>query len=244
MIRKLTVVLAAMLLMAAMSGCVTVSFGEINTIQGRGDIVSKEFACDSFTKLILNIPGELHYTDRQSESLRIEIHENLTQYLDIKTIDGVLIVESSRKLSSAGKLPIIYLSAPYLDEMNLKGVADIKKFDNLNTDSFILNASGICSGTIRVHTKDLLINSEGVGSITLLGSAENVTIESSGVGSINAFGLESKNAVIEVSGMGNVEISCSERLDAVISGVGSIIYRGNPEVNSRRSGIGSITRDE
>lgn len=47
--------------------------------------------------------------------------------------------------------------------------------------------------------------------------------------------------VVTISGTGNVKVNASEQLDAVVSGVGTVTYAGNPPiVHSTISGVGAI----
>jgi hypothetical protein len=62
-----------------------------------------------------------------------------------------------------------------------------------------------------------------------------------GAGEVQNFDLVSAQGVVTVSGTGNVEVSTTEQLDAVVSGVGNITYAGNPPiVHSTISGVGAI----
>ena len=47
---------------------------------------------------------------------------------------------------------------------------------------------------------------------------------------------------VSVSGSGNAKVNVSDRLDAEISGSGSIIYLGDPEISAITRGSGRIEK--
>ena len=64
----------------------------------------------------------------------------------------------------------------------------------------------------------------------------------SGAGDLEAYDLVSKYCKITLSGIGSAEIFVEEELEASISGVGGISYRGNPnKVRDDISGLGRIS---
>jgi len=88
---------------------------------------------------------------------------------------------------------------------------------------------------------DCIIN--GAGNIVLRGNANSSNCIINGAGNINAFSFSVKNCIAKVNGTGDCSVYVSDNLDAVISGVGNIIYDGNPKVvKSSISGIGNISK--
>jgi len=49
-------------------------------------------------------------------------------------------------------------------------------------------------------------------------------------------------ARVGISGTGSAHVRVSEQLDARVSGVGSIVYSGNPSVRKSVSGVGRISQ--
>lgn len=83
----------------------------------------------------------------------------------------------------------------------------------------------------------------GSGKISASGSAQNVKTTISGSGKVLAADLETNRCEVRISGSGDVEINVKNELDAVISGSGSVSYRGNPnKVNSHASGSGKVRK--
>ena len=82
----------------------------------------------------------------------------------------------------------------------------------------------------------------GASAIQLRGQVNELIIRMSGAGDIEAYDLVSKYCKISLSGIGSAEIYVEDELEANISGVGGIRYRGNPNrVRDDISGLGRIS---
>jgi len=67
-------------------------------------------------------------------------------------------------------------------------------------------------------------------------------ISISGGGNYKARRLESEEAYVNISGLGNATIRVSDMLDVHISGGGNVDYFGSPDVTSDVSGLGNIDK--
>jgi hypothetical protein len=72
---------------------------------------------------------------------------------------------------------------------------------------------------------------------------EELNIYISGVGNIYAYDMPVNECVIRVSGTTTCQVHVIDRLDVIISGVGNIWYRGNPDITTDISGVGNVTPD-
>jgi len=67
-------------------------------------------------------------------------------------------------------------------------------------------------------------------------------LKGNGVGGIDTRKLLAEDADVDFDGVGGVEIYASNHLNAVVNGVGSVTYYGNPKsINKQADGIGSIS---
>ncbi len=79
--------------------------------------------------------------------------------------------------------------------------------------------------------------------MTLTGKAAEESITVEGAGSIHGFELESSRCTVLLSGTGSAEVNVTQHLEATVSGVGSVVYTGNPqEVVPHISGVGSVQK--
>ena len=85
------------------------------------------------------------------------------------------------------------------------------------------------------------ISLSGVGDIKVgSGSVTNLTISLSGVGDISAHNFQAQTVDVNLSGTGNVKTWAENVLTGKLSGIGDILYRGNPARNIKETGIGRV----
>ena len=85
----------------------------------------------------------------------------------------------------------------------------------------------------------------GAGEIRAEGSVDSLTVDVSGTGALEAQDLSATRAMVEISGAGSADVTATDSLDAVVSGVGSVTYGGEPAAVAQEvSGVGSISERE
>ena len=96
--------------------------------------------------------------------------------------------------------------------------------------------------TIDVYMPELKsISLNGAGNFYInSGNASELEFSLSGAGSIDAQNFQVQDVTIRHSGVGNAKIWATKTLNGNLSGVGNILYKGNPAINVHRLGIGSI----
>jgi hypothetical protein len=88
---------------------------------------------------------------------------------------------------------------------------------------------------------DLLeISNFGVGTTNLSGSALVLEVTNSGVGNIQGFNFIADTCLVNLSGVGNIQVTCNDLLKGSLSGVGNILYKGQPELDVVVSGVGEL----
>ena len=143
--------------------------------------------------------------------------------LSLQVVDGELIITGPEEkhiinLSSDDKLII---SVPSLRLYKGKGVGEVR-IKNIDAD--------------RID-----IAYEGVGSLEASGKTKWLRLKGNGVGGINTKKLIAENADVDFDGVGGVDIYVTNHLNAVVNGIGSLTYYGNPRsINKSAGGIGSI----
>ncbi|MBM4432323.1 MAG: DUF2807 domain-containing protein [Chloroflexi bacterium] len=151
------------------------------------------------------------------ERLGIGLQTSLTRphigyRLTVKDLDGL-------KLAGAGRIEVSALTTPRLD-VELTGAGDIS-FHALSAE-------------------ELHVTLSGAGRVEMAGKVSQQTVSMSGAGQYAASGLESQKARVTVAGAGSASVWAVESLDAVVSGLGSIEYVGNPTVTKSVTGLGGI----
>jgi Putative auto-transporter adhesin, head GIN domain len=192
-----------------------------NHITGSGKIVNENRIVDDCNGIVLSNLGEVYLTQSDKQSIFIEADNNIIDYVITRKENGSLLVGLPSGSYSNITLRI-YVS---LKDINIVSI----------------NGAGIVECAQPVSSDNLYCSINGAGKLTLKGEGNFLNCTVNGAGYINAkdFIVEKGNAVI--NGAGTCLIYATNELDAYVSGAGSIIYYGNPEiVKSSVSGVGQI----
>ena len=195
---------------------------EDNTITGSNHLVSETRSVPDFDGIRILNQANVSVTQDERESVRIEVNENVADRVVARVVNGVLEVGFDDGSYHEVTLNVS-VSLPLLHSVEIDG-------------------SGTIATLNRITTDRLTSSIKGAGNISISGTANNHTAMIIGSGNLLTYGLETENTTVTISGSGNAEITVTGTLDAVIEGVGSIEYAGNPETVHRTiSGVGSIS---
>jgi hypothetical protein len=216
--RRLLLAFAA----ALIYGCHGMSTSPDQTeIVGSGRIVSRQQQFEPFSSIRLTGIGSIYITQNASQTFLLEADDNIIGRV-ITTVDNNVLTIGLQPGSYSGVTINAYVSMESAELLELIGTG---KFTLI--DPFQMNT--------------LACRIQGAGSMTLRGSADEQLVEIQGVGDVHSFDLETARCTVILSGTGSAEVTATQRLDATISGVGSVVYDGNPhELNQHVSGVGTI----
>jgi hypothetical protein len=216
----------------------------IGTIDGSGRIIEASLPASNFNRLDMAAFGIVHITRDTREALRIKVDDNLLPYFATTVVDGVLRIYINTSASLRPTQPPEFtLSVLALQEIRLSGAATIDA-PNLEAEQFAVPVTG--SGNVTLSdfaAQRLTVWLAGAGNVLIAGRVVEQDITLSGSGSYQAGNLTSTNAAIRITGFGDADLQVSDVLNATISGIGNIRYRGNPrQVNQSVTGMGTIIR--
>ncbi len=190
-------------------------------IVGSGRIVPQQRTLEPFSGVHLTGIGAVYVTQDTTQSFRLEADDNIIDRVTTTVDNNVLTI--GLQPGSYSKITInVFVSMKSVELLQLTG-----------TGSF--------TTTNPLHANMLTCRIDGAGSITLRGAANEQIVQVQGTGEVHSFDLTSSRCTVALSGTGSVEVTATQRLDAAISGVGSIVYGGNPpDLTQRISGVGTI----
>ncbi len=190
---------------------------------GSGSIVSEERDAGLFSGISAGIPGDVFVTQGTVQSLRVEADDNIISLVETVVENGLLTVGMTDSGPYRNITINIYASMTDITRLELAGAGNIETTSPIQTDEITCLISG-------------------AGDITLSGTARRQTAEITGAGNIRNSGLVSETCSATISGVGECEVNVTGQLDAVIPGVGTITYFGNPQTVNKDAGYsGTIT---
>jgi len=215
-------------------------------VRGNGNIKTVEHSVSSFKNLEVSSTVNVYVSQGDVKPIRIEGDENLLPYIEVEQ-DGDDIIIKSRdgyNLEGSGELKV-FVSAPSFHHIGLSGAGSIIGENKIsNPDDIEVDLSGAGDIKMEIDAPKLTSNISGVGSLYLKGQTKNVDMDISGAGSAHCYDLLSENTKIGISGVGSAEVYASVKLDAEVSGAGSVNYKGNAtDVSQHVSGVGSIHKE-
>ena len=243
--RVLSFLVCAALITAGFSSCIIVNFSDQlrRATTGTGDLERFMFSVGTFNRIRVEGHCDINYYNDHSNTVSLDVQPNLHKYYVIEVISGELVVRTKgRIIPSSGKTPVLTVSVPELNSLNLLGAGTFTAHDTISTDTFTLKLSGAGTGRANLDVNRLVVDMSGAGSFRLSGFAEEIDFRLSGAGELDAFALDARDAKVGFSGAGTVRVGNSENLTINASGMGSVEYKGSPRINLNNSGMVRVRR--
>lgn len=213
------------------------------SVKGSGPVVTQEFTLPTVSAISLSIDANVILTRGDSQTVVIEGQQNIINNIEkYVTSDGYWNIDYYNNVKNHAGVTI-YITTPNIDYATISGSGSVQCTNTFTdtTTSVYLNISGSGNITMNTHAQRIESGISGSGRIQISGTAYEHRIDVSGSGDIRAYGLETENTYVKISGSGNSELWVTDYLEVNISGSGSVYYRGTPEINANISGSGGIT---
>ena len=147
------------------------------------------------------------------------------------------------EMNSVGKKYVVYVYAPFLEEIESMGSGNVVIDGILKSDSLAIKIAGSGNFSGQLNVESLTLKSMGSGNFRLRGNVMNANISSSGSGNLQGFDLLIDKCTLSKSGSGNTQLSVVNSLLGSISGSGNMTYKGNPPIVSyASSGSGKVKK--
>jgi Putative auto-transporter adhesin, head GIN domain len=230
----------------------TVLFASCNFIggkrvKGNGNVKTEERNVSNFKNVEVHGSIDVFVTSGDLKPVRIEGDENLLQYVEVVEQGDKLEVRSRSgyNLSPTAGMKI-YLTAPEFGKIDVSGACNITGQNQIkSSDGLQLEVSGAGDIKMNVNAPKVASHISGSGSMVLSGETKELDVELSGAGKAHCFDLLAENTTIDISGAGEAEVYASQKLNAEVSGAGSVKYKGGVKnISQRVSGAGNVTRVE
>ncbi len=214
-------------------------FGQKNREKSIENITVKDF-----TKVRVSLAATVILRQADSFSCQIEGQQRFLDGIEATADNGTLRVRRREKrdwFDDIERVTII-ITAPNFEEIEFSGAGQLSAFTKLTGNKLKIEASG--AGSVEIQNVDyqhIDIDMSGVGNISIAGKTISATMEMSGTGNIDAFDLHADSVRCETSGVGNINCFANEELNAQVSGIGGVRYKGTPKsLRKSVSGIGKV----
>lgn len=213
------------------------------TETGNGNITEEIREINQFDEVVITGNYQVIFEKERSDGNKVIIttDENLLPYINTYTRGTTLVIETDGRIKSDEGIHVtVTYDNDNLNHISISGAATVKNKDKLKSEKLEISMSGAGAADLEVLAETLQVSLSGAGSVKLRGETQIQRVNLSGAGSLEAFELRSDKAFISISGVGGAQVTVLEELDADVSGVGGITYRGDPVVHKSISGLGKV----
>ena len=178
---------------------------------------SRELAWDGATALILDVPGEVIFTQGGEGPGKLTV-TGPKRSIDTLTLSGGRLTDGVRHTGERLK---IVLTATKVTRFELKGV-DRLNIEAYDQDSLEISTTGMAKVTGHGRTKALKLNMTGAGEADLAGlDAESAEVDISGAAEATI--APRTSAKLDISGSGEVDLKTRPlKLEKNVSGSGEV----------------------
>ena len=234
-------------LVSFLSLAIVVLFSAVScTNSGVDSETTKDFTVSDFSGLNIELIGEVIYEQSDSSYLNASGSSTLIDALHVSDNKGELSIElkNKRKFSGNKKKLVIRVGSPHLQLIHFESVGNLHLKNSFKGDQLTITNKGV--GQIVIddcHVGTFNLTTKSVGTIEVKGAANEVFIQSEGVGNIDCSGLKAENTKVVSKGAGNLSVYAQKSLDISMTGIGNVIYYGNPsEIKTDIKGLGKATK--
>jgi len=217
-------------------------------VHGNGNLKTEERTVSSFKDMQVSSTANVYLTQGDLKPVKIEGDENLLAYVEVYQEGDRLVIKNrdGYNLDMNNGSIKIYVTAPQFHHISVSGAGDINGENKItSSEELEMNLSGAGNIKMEVDAPKVSADISGVGSIYLNGKTKDVDLGISGAGSAHCYDLMAENTDVTISGVGSAEVYASVKLDATVSGAGSVDYKGNAaQVNQHVSGVGSVNKKD
>lgn len=223
-----------------LSGCF-ISDSSEDRLEGNGEIIEKNLEQDEFTGIHVNGVFDVELHPGESHSLTITGDENLVKEIEVEVKNDILYIKAKKNLKASKELKIdIFMEE--ISQVVIAGAANLESDDQIETEELILKVSGAGNVDLDVSVESLEVSIAGAGNLKISGKADESNIGISGAGNLEGFDLKTHDTELKMSGAGNVEVYADESLEINLSGLGRVVYKGNPSsIKKDVSGLGVVS---
>jgi len=210
---------------------------------GSGTIIKQSRELASFDGLELGMPGSVEVRIGGSESVVIEVDDNMQALIETVVEGGTLKIRPVRKelqLNTRGMKIVVH--ARKIDSISVGGSGNVDA-EGLRGQRLHFNVGGSGSINIRgLESESVKVSLGGSGNLKASGRTDQLAVSIGGSGKVATGQLSARNASVSIGGSGQATVWVRQSLSVSVAGSGDVSYYGDPQISKSIMGSGSIRR--
>jgi len=206
------------------------------------DNATRTYQVQPFTKIYLEGGYKVILEQGAKAGLRIKTDEDNFQYIDVQSDASSLSLKITKKHFNFDEL-VLYITFKDLENLVIEGGINLETKGYVELKDFYLHVSGGANIEMNMKATKLKVIGEGGVKFEFDGIADELDASVSGAGYLDASDLKTKRTNCKIEGLCAASVYATELLNATISGMGKIRYKGDPQVYKKIEGIGLVSSD-
>ncbi len=206
------------------------------------DTNTRTYSIQPFTKIYLEGTFKVILEQGTQSGLRIKTDEDNFKYIDVQSDIETLSLKIVKKHFDFDEL-ILYVTFKDLEKLVIEGGISLETKGYVDLKDFYLHVEGGATVEMNLKASKLKVIGEGGVKFEFDGIADELDASISGAGYLDAIDLKTRSCDIRIEGVGAGSVYATESLNATISGVGKIRYKGDPRVYKKIEGVGIVSPD-
>jgi len=202
----------------------------------------RTYSIQPFTKIYLEGTYKVILEQGTQCGLRIKTDEDNFKYIDVQSDAESLSLKIVKKHFDFDEL-ILYITFKDLEKLVIEGGINLETKGYIDLKDLYLHVEGGANIEMNIKAKRIDVAGQGGVKFEFDGIADELISSISGAGYLDASDLKTKKCDIKIEGVGAGSVYATESLNATISGVGKIKYKGDPQIYKKIEGIGVVSRD-
>jgi hypothetical protein len=214
---------------------------EIECLRVAGPLETQKRTVSDFNSIYFSDVGNLHISQGNEYSITLKGQEVILEKVKTSVTNNKLVIRVENCFNGDEYSLDIYITAPDIEKIEMSGAGNVITETPITTDVFTLIVSGVSEmNPIEVLADSISTIFLGDGMIHYSGNARAHKIVVSGTGEIDAYSLITNSTDITSNGDGDIFVTTSEQLNAVLKNTGSVYYKGNPIVTMEEINTGKL----
>ncbi|MGE5448283.1 MAG: head GIN domain-containing protein [Bacteroidales bacterium] len=206
------------------------------------DTDTRTYKIQPFTSINLEGGFKVILEQGSQPGLRIKTDEENFQYIKVQSDSETLNLKITKKHFNFDEL-VLYITFKDLERIDIQGGISLETKGYVDLKDFYLHVSGGADIEMNMKANKVRLIGEGGVKIEFDGIADELDASISGAGYLNANDFKTKRTDCRIEGACAACVHATETLNASISGVGKITYKGNPQVYKKVEGLGLVSSD-
>jgi len=210
--------------------------------QSWDDSDTRTYQVQPFTKIYLEGAYKVILEQGSQPGLRIKTDEDNFRYIEVHSDAQSLNLKVTKKHFNFDEL-ILYITFKDLEKLVIEGGINLETKGYIDFKDFYLHVEGGASIEMNMKANHFKLIGQGGVKFELDGIVNELDASIAGAGYLNAVDLKTKKTNVKIEGFGAGNVYATDVLNASISGVGKIRYKGDPQVYKKIEGIGIVSKD-